>query len=104
VNTNYDHLLENLKAMAASLTALQAQAVKEYTAVVEQLVATRSRDASRIEHTLDRLLDVACHPEGLTLFKSLCRHYYGFDPAAAADYVRFYREMWDRPDDKEDRS
>jgi len=32
---------------------------------------------------------------GLTLFKSLCRHYYDIDPSAAAGYVNAYREMWD---------
>lgn len=59
------------------------------------IIATRSRDARHIEHTLDHLLDFACHPDGLVLYKSLCRYYYTIDPAATADYVGFYREMWD---------
>ncbi len=48
-----------------------------------------------IEHTLDHLLDCACIPEGLALFKSLCRHYYGINLTNTASYVQAYREMWD---------
>ena len=47
------------------------------------------------KHTLDRLLDVADHPAGLKLFKRLCRYYYPIAPAATADYIHAYREMWD---------
>lgn len=101
MSQSYDELLDSVKGLAATITALHRQAARELAPVAEQLVTTRSRDVPRIEHTLDRLLDCACHSDGLALFKSLCRHYYSFDPAAAADYVRIYREMWDS-DEKED--
>lgn len=81
----YDELLDSLKGMAAQINALQQQAARELAPAVEQLVATRSRDVQSIEHTLDRLLDCACHPDGLVLFKSLCRHYDSIDPQAAAE-------------------
>lgn len=85
MNQDYDELLASLTSLAGSLNALHEQAVRQYTPVVEGIVATRSRDARYIEQTLDGLLDFAGHPGGLALFKSLCRHYYGIDPAAAAD-------------------
>lgn len=100
MNQDYDELLAALSSIAGSMDALHEQAVQQYTPVVEGIVATRSRDVHYIEQTLDRLLDFACHPGGLTLFKSLCRHYFGIDPQAAADYVNIYRDMWDHPDDK----
>lgn len=68
---------------------------------VQNLVHTRSHDVREIEHTLDHLLDCACIPEGLALFKSLCRHYYGINPASTAAYVHAYREMWDSDADPE---
>ena len=34
-------------------------------------------------------------PEGLALFKTLCRYYWDIDPSATAAYVHAYREMWD---------
>ncbi len=48
-----------------------------------------------LELTLDHLLDCACIPEGLALFKALCRHYHGIDSAATATYVYAYRDLWD---------
>ena len=61
----------------------------------------RGRPAGLGEHLLDRLLDCACIPEGLALFRSLCRYYYYLNPAATADYIGAYREMWDNDDTEE---
>lgn len=91
----YDDTLRGIKGLAEGLRGIQELGVAQYTPVVENIIATRSRDARHIEHTLDHLLDFACYPAGLVLFKSLCRYYYTLDPAATADYVHSYREMWD---------
>ena len=45
------------------------------------------------------MLGLCCDPDMLMVFKRLCRHYYGIDPAAAAGYVQAYREMWDMADE-----
>jgi hypothetical protein len=71
------------------------QSVVEIAPQVRTLVDSGSRDGRLIERTLDRLLDSACIPEGLALFKTLCRHYWHINPGAAAAYVHAYRQMWD---------
>lgn len=71
---------------------------------MQNLIRSQSRAAQEIEHTLDHLLDCACIPEGLALFKALCRHYYAINPAAAADYVHAYRDMWDREEPGNERA
>jgi hypothetical protein len=81
--------------LAGSLAALARRAAAEYAILVDHLVVCRSCDAREIERTLDGLLDFCFDPEVLQLFRRLCRHYYGIDPSAAADYVAAYREMWD---------
>jgi hypothetical protein len=96
----YDNLLEQISDCAAALVELQRLSAQTCAPVVHDLIRTRSQDAHAIEHTLDRLLDCACHPEGLVLFKTLCRYYFTLDPAATADYIRIFREMWD--DDAEE--
>lgn len=93
--TSYPELLAQLKALTADLQVLREQGIEALTPVVQELVRSGSRDVQRIEHTLDQLLDLACLPEGLALFKTLCRHYWALDPQATADYVHAYREMWD---------
>ncbi|MGE0437839.1 MAG: hypothetical protein AB7P94_12945 [Steroidobacteraceae bacterium] len=90
--------LANIARLGKQANELQRRAVQMNAAAVERIVRTRSRDAQEIEHALDRLLDCACVPEGLELFKTLCRYYYTLDPNAAAGYVNCYREMWEQDD------
>ncbi len=90
-----DDMPADIKALASRLHALWQQSVVEIAPQVHALVNGGSRDGRLIEHTLDRLLDAACIPEGLTLFKTLCRHYWHINPEAAAAYVDAYRQMWD---------
>lgn len=90
-----DDMSGDIKALASRLHALWQQSVAEIAPQVHALVDGGSRDERLIEHTLDRLLDSACIPEGLTLFKMLCRHYWLINPEAAAAYVDAYRQMWD---------
>ena len=91
----YQDLLQTLAATAAPLQTLHQQAIAALAPTVQELVHRDSRNAQLIEHTLDQLLNHACTPEGLILFKTLCRHYWAINPQATASYVHAYREMWD---------
>lgn len=94
-------LLAELSAVIAPLQALHQQAVETLAPAVREIIGSRSRDARLIEHTLDHLLDHACIPQGLALFKSLCPHYWEINPQATASYINAYREMWDSDDKNE---
>jgi hypothetical protein len=102
--TSYASLLHSVKGIAASLQAVNRQAVREYTPVVEGILRSRSRDTRHIEHTLDGLLDFCGSPAALVLYRKLCRHYWEIDPVATAGYVNAYREMWDLEDQAENKS
>ena len=93
--TTYQKLLAEIKQTMAELQTLREQTIETLTPTAQQLVRSGSRDVQRIEHTLDQVLDVACLPEGLALFKNLCRHYWTLDPQATASYVHAYRDLWD---------
>jgi hypothetical protein len=93
--SDYDQFFQSMRAIAEEMRGLHTLAIAQYTPVVETIIATRCRDVQHIEHTLDGLLDIACHPNGLELFKTLCRYYYPIAPAATAGYIHAYREMWD---------
>jgi hypothetical protein len=90
-----DLLFWKVRAIAEEMRKLQTVAVAQYTPVVGAIIATRCHDTRHIEHTLDRLLDIAGHPAGLELFRNLCRYYHSIAPAATADYIQAYRAMWD---------
>ena len=80
--------------LARDVSKLQHRAVQEYQPVVDAILRADSRDAAHIERTLDGLLDFCGHEPVLAMYKRVCRHYATFDPAAAADYVIAYRELW----------
>ena len=87
-----------IRELAASLNALHRQMAAACAPSVQDMIRSRTRDQRQIEHMLDRLLDCACIPEGLALFRSLCRYYFTLNPAATASYVGAYRDLWDRND------
>ena len=93
--TAVDSTLNEIKALAASLNDLHRQMALAYTPIVQDIIQSGSQDIQEIEHTLDHLFTCAGHPQGLLLFKTLCRYYYGIDPAAAAQHVHFYREWYE---------
>lgn len=90
-----DSTLNEITALVASLNDLHRQMVLAYTPIVQGIIQSGSQDVHEIEHTLDHLFTCAGHPQGLLLFKALCRHYYGIDPVAAAQHVHFYREWYE---------
>ena len=96
-----DPAFESIAELVASLRSLQQQTAAAYSPKVHHIIQSRSRDVQEIEQALDRLLDCACIPEGLHLFKAFCRYYYNINPAATASYVHAYREMWDSEADQE---
>ncbi len=98
----YEDLLETMKGFAESLQTLNRQAVTAYTPIVEDIVCSRSRDISHIEHTLDGLLGFCGYEPALLLFKKLCRHYWEIDPVATAAHIEAYRHMYDSDDEPAD--
>lgn len=99
--SDYANMLESISALAGSLRAINQQAVREYTPVVETILRSLSRDARHIERTLDGLLDFCGHEPALQLYKKLCRYYFPINPAVTAEYIHAYREVWDSEEKEE---
>lgn len=93
-DSGYAAMLESVRVIAESLTALNQRAAREYAPVVEAILRSRNRDTRHIEQTLDGLLDFCGHKPVLLLYKKLCRYYFTIHPAATAYYIHAYREMW----------
>jgi hypothetical protein len=64
------------------MVALFRQAVALAKAEVDAIIQSGEQDTQRIEHQLDHMIGLCCDPDMLVVFKRLCRHYYGIDPAA----------------------
>jgi hypothetical protein len=88
-------LRQMIAALAEQIGDVHDRAVAEYSPAVEDILRTGNRDQRRIERTLDGLLNFCGNAAILQLFRRLCRHYSGIDPAAAVNYVNAYRNMYD---------
>lgn len=96
-----DEFLDSMKDLVESLRGIEELGVAYYAPIVESIIRDHCRDVRHIERTLDSLLGFAGHPDGLLLYRRLCRHYWDIDPAATADYVNAYRKMWDSDEEDE---
>ena len=84
--TSLDKTVDDIGRIAAEFPRLYREAARQYGVEVESLVGSGSSDVNRIERTLDGLLDFAADPDCLELFRRLCRHYWGIDPAAKQEF------------------
>ncbi|MBS9767569.1 MAG: hypothetical protein KGV44_08520 [Flavobacteriaceae bacterium] len=86
---------KQLYNLAKQLGKIQREAVKQTLLIcepeVEHIIATKSRDFERIEHTLDALVEVAFDEKVLVLFKKLLRYYFEFNPSSVAFHIDLYR-------------
>jgi hypothetical protein len=102
--SGYASMLKSIRGLAERLQALNQEAVRQYTPLVDAILRSNSRDIRHIEHTLDGLLSFCGYEPALQLYKKLCRHYFAIDPAATAEYVHAYRDMWDSEEKEEQRA
>ena len=93
--TTFEELVEAVRPLAEQISALYDEAARRYEPEVDAIVRGGCRDAKRIEHTLDGLLDFGDDERILHLYKRLCRHYWTLDKVATAEYVMLYRDHWD---------
>ncbi len=93
-------LFEEIKTLIERLQQLYKQAYIIYKPQVEHLIRAQITDENTIQYLLDDLLDNCGDSQVLSLFKKLCRYYWDINPVATAEYVNFYREMWDNENPK----
>jgi hypothetical protein len=94
-----DALPDSLRELAAAVVEAHERMAAAWESIVHEHIATGCTDVNAMEWTLDHLLSCACHPQGLDLYRQLCRYLGSIDPQAAASAVDAYREMWD-PDEQ----
>ncbi|MBC8181399.1 hypothetical protein H8E88_09760 [candidate division KSB1 bacterium] len=90
----------NIVSLAEQMQELPKKAHKQYVTEVDKLIQNKITDQNQIQNLMDRMLDF-CFDDALLLqFKKLCRYYYKINPPATAEYIQFYRELWDNEQDE----
>ncbi len=93
---------ESLRDLGESITGVFREAIQIANAEVKDIIRSGVQDSQRIDQQLDFMIGFCCDPEMLNVFKRLCRYYYTIDPAATAEHIHAYREMWDTPEEKDE--
>jgi hypothetical protein len=88
----------DLSELAKRLQDLTTQAYNEYKPKVDNIIISKSTNQKEIEWLLSLMLDFCSDDKVLSLYKKLCRYYWDINPQATADYIRYYREMWEEED------
>ena len=66
-----------------------------YTQEVENIIYNKIEDQNHIERTFDGMLDFCYDDEMLLLYKKLARYYFTINSMVTADYINYYREMYE---------
>jgi hypothetical protein len=85
----------DIKAIVGQFSNLANEAFKVYTPIVNEIIEKQNQDENHIQRTLDYLLDFCFDEKMLTLYRRLCRYYWDINPHATANYIDYYREMYD---------
>jgi hypothetical protein len=88
-------MLKDLIPLAEQIQALHREAYWQYLPKVEALIKCNIQDDNTIQALLDGLLDFCGEEQILLLFKKLCQYYWAINPQATAEYIHFYREIFD---------
>ena len=89
---------KNLSRLAKKVQDLTTQAYADYKPRVDDIISNKRTNQKEIEWLLSLMLDFCSDDKVLSLYKTLCRYYWDINPQATADYIKYYREMWDSDD------
>jgi len=103
VYKNIYKMIEEIKKLIELQQQLTKQAVDIYKLEVDEIIRSKTTNDNKIQLTLDYMLSFCFDDQMLLLYKKLCRYYWDLNPQATADYINYYREMWDEESEKEEK-
>jgi len=95
----FTQFVAELTAVGHSVSAMYEGIIVSLEPQVQRVIEAGSKDVFEIEHLLDQLLDVCDDERALSLYRSLCRHYWTISQTNTAFYVNAYRSMWEESDE-----
>lgn len=81
--------------ISKALRQLNKDLLELYTPVVQDMCDKKSVTQYELEYFLDYLVSACVSDEMLLLFKKVCRRFYEEYPETIAEYIMFYKEMYE---------
>lgn len=88
-----------IKALAENIAKLCEQAFIIYKPIVDEICSGRKVEHKELEDVLDGLVSMCISDDMLNLFKRVCRRFYDQYPEIIADYVLFFKEMYEEKEE-----
>jgi uncharacterized protein (DUF885 family) len=88
-------LTDDIREIAKELQAIYLQAESTYASAVDDIISRKSKEVKEIEFLLDYMLGFADNEKILALYRKLCQYYFNINPQATAEYIQFYKGMYD---------
>ncbi|MDR2929158.1 MAG: hypothetical protein LBV41_13325 [Cytophagaceae bacterium] len=88
-------LTNDIREIAKELQRIYLQAESTYASAVDDVISRKSKEVKEIELLLDYMLGFTDDEKILALYRKLCRYYFDINPQATAEYIRFYKKMYD---------
>lgn len=93
---NIDGIMD---AIVESIKNVNKQALSVYKPLVDEVCSGRMVEEKELENILDGLVSMCISDEMVNLFKRVCKKFYNQYPEIIADYVMFYKEIYEEPEE-----
>ena len=94
------NLTNDIREIAKDIQAIYSQAETHYVFAVNSIIQSQNKDEKEIENLLSYMLDFADNERILDSYRKLCRYYFDINPQATAEYIQFYKELYDADEKK----
>lgn len=93
---NIDGIIDSI---VESIKNVNKQALSVYKPLVDEVCSGRIVEEKELENILDGLVSMCISDEMVNLYKRVCKKFYNQYPEIIADYVMFYKEMYEEPEE-----
>lgn len=87
--------IREIGEMLMQIQNLLKQGLIPLSVQVDRIINNRIIDEKQLDELLSDLLDYTQIEEGLAVFKRLCRYCFYLYPQMTAEYICYYREIYD---------
>lgn len=92
---HYSSMLASIRDVAEGINKLRDAAYKQYSVIVDQVLADQITEKHKLEQIMDGLCDFCDEERFIELYRSLCRHIYYQYPQLVGEHVAMFRTLFE---------
>lgn len=92
---HYNSMLASIRDVAEGINKLRDAAYRQYSVLVDQVLADQITEEHKLEQIMDGLCDFCDEERFIELYRSLCRHIYYQYPQLVGEHVAMFRTLFE---------